>query len=66
MKNDCPYCSGTKRIRDDLVGMYSRNIIQIENGNELWSTFILSGEKTRRTMQYIRYCPMCGRKLNEE
>ena len=58
----CPYCQGVKRIRDDLVNYTFRHILQIKNGDELWST-VITNENEYRTMAYIEYCPKCGRKL---
>lgn len=58
----CPYCQGVKRIRDDLVHYTFRHILQIENGDELWST-VITNKNEYRTMAYIEYCPKCGRKL---
>ena len=60
----CPYCQGVKRIRDDLVHYTFRHILQIENGDELWST-VITNKNEYRTMAYIEYCPKCGRKLAE-
>lgn len=58
----CPYCQGVKRIRDDLVHYTFRHILQIQNGDELWST-VITNKNEYRTMAYIEYCPKCGRKL---
>lgn len=65
IEDKCPYCHGLKRIRNDLIPDYARSIIQIENKNELWSFFI-TNKCEHRTMQYISYCPMCGRKLTND
>ena len=62
IKEKCPYCQGVKRIRDDLVHYTFRHILQIENGDELWST-VITNKNEYRTMAYIEYCPKCGRKL---
>lgn len=61
----CPYCQGVKRIRDDLVHYTFRHILQIENGDELWST-VITNKNEYRTMAYIEYCPKCGRNLRDE
>ena len=60
----CPYCQGVKRIRDDLVRHAFRHILQIKNGDELWST-VITNKNEYKTMAYIEYCPKCGRKLAE-
>ena len=53
---------GVKRIRNDLVHYTFRHIIEIRNGNELWS-IVVTNNNDYRAMTYIKYCPMCGRKL---
>ena len=58
----CPYCKGVKRIRNDLVHYTFRHIIEIRNGNELWS-IVVTNNNDYRAMTYIKYCPMRGRKL---
>ena len=58
----CPYCQGVKRIRDDLVYYTFRHIVKIQNGNELWS-IVITNNHEYKTMAYIEYCPICGRKL---
>lgn len=58
----CPYCQGVKRIRDDLVYYTFRHIVEIQNGNELWS-IVITNNHEYKTMAYIEYCPKCGRKL---
>ena len=58
----CPYCQGVKRIRDDLVHYTFRHILEIQNGDELWS-IVITNKNEYRTMAYIEYCPKCGRKL---
>ena len=58
----CPYCQGVKRIRDDLVHYTFRHILQIQNGDELWS-IVITNNHEYKTMAYIEYCPKCGRKL---
>ena len=60
----CPYCQGVKRIRDDLVHYTFRHILQIQNGDELWS-IVIANKNEYRTMAYIEYCPKCGRKLEK-
>lgn len=62
-QEQCPYCRGVKRIRDDLVNYIRRSILEIKHGNQLWSKLILP-DSEYETMSYIRYCPMCGRRLD--
>lgn len=64
-ENKCSYCRGVKRIRDDLVHYTKRRIIQIKHGNQLYAKFIYPNREDE-VMAYIRFCPMCGRKLTEE
>lgn len=64
-QEQCPYCRGVKRIRDDLFHYTRRSILEIKHGNQLWSKFILPNNEYE-VMAYIRFCPMCGRKLTEE
>lgn len=65
-QNNCPYCKGMKRVRDDFVYQHSRKILAIQ-GNSLTYTLVLAnGTKTpdRYEVQtWISYCPKCGRKL---
>ena len=63
-QEQCPYCRGVKRIRNDLVHYKRRSILEIKHGNQLWSKLILPNSEYE-TMSYIRYCPMCGRNLME-
>ena len=64
-QKNCPYCHGAKRIRDTLIYQHSRQIIMIEN-NSLTYTLVLPKNSVYEVQQYINYCPMCGRPLNEE
>ena len=64
-QEQCPYCRGVKRIRDDLVDYTRRSILEIKHGNQLWSKFILPNNEYE-VMAYIRFCLMCGRNLMEE
>lgn len=62
-QKNCPYCRGTKRIRDLLVHYTSRRILEIQEGNVLSFTMCLPGGKTYTVIQNISFCPMCGRRL---
>ena len=64
-QEQCPYCRGVKRIRNDLVHYTKRRIIQIKHDNQLYAKFIYP-DREDEVMAYIRFCPMCGRKLTEE
>lgn len=64
-QKNCPYCHGAKRIRDTLIYQHSRQIIMLEN-NSLTYTLVLPKNSVYEAQQYICYCPMCGRPLNEE
>ena len=64
-QEQCPYCRGVKRIRDDLVHYTIRSILEIKHENQLWSKFILPNNEYE-VMAYIRFCPMCGRNLMKE
>lgn len=64
-QEQCPYCRGVKRIRNDLVHYTKRRIIQIKHSNQLYAKFIYP-DREDEVMAYIRFCPMCGRNLMEE
>ena len=64
-QKNCPYCHGFKRIRDALIYQHSRQILMLES-NSLTYTLVLPKGRIYEVQQYIRYCPMCGRPLNEE
>lgn len=64
-QKNCPYCHDMKRIRDALIYEHSRQILMLED-NSLTYTLVFPKEQIYEVQQYIRYCPMCGRPLNEE
>lgn len=64
-QKNCPYCHGFKRIRDALIYQHSRQILMLES-NSLTYTLALPKSRVYEVQQYINYCPMCGRPLNEE
>ena len=64
-QKNCPYCHGAKRIRDALIYQHSRKILMLES-NSLTYTLVLPKGRIYEVQQYIHYCPMCGRPLNEE
>ena len=64
-QENCPYCHGAKRIRDTLIYQHSRQILMLES-NSLTYTLALPKSRVYEVQQYINYCPMCGRPLNEE
>lgn len=64
-QEDCPYCHGSKRIRDALIYQHSRQILMLES-NSLTYTLVLPKNRVYEVQQYINYCPMCGRDLRSE
>lgn len=64
-QKNCPYCHGFKRIRDALIYQHSRQILML-GSNSLIYTLALPKSRVYEVQQYINYCPMCGRPLNEE
>lgn len=64
-QEQCPYCRGVKRIRNELNHYTKRRIIQIKHGNQLYAKFICP-DREDEVMAYIRFCPMCGCNLMEE
>lgn len=63
MPDKCNYCQGLKRIKDDLITYDHRQIIEIKHNDEMWYTLV-TPNRSYKTMQYIKYCPMCGRDLS--
>ena len=59
-QKNCPYCHGTKRIRDAFIYQHSRQILMLES-NSLTYTLVLPKGRIYEAQQYILYCPMCGR-----